>query len=97
MGEDDGGYFYGVAGDELDDVGGEAGFKEDTVDEVVGSDGRRGGFPDDDVAHEGGRAREVAAYGGEVEGGNGVDEAFERSIFDTVPDSRGIMDGLLCV
>lgn len=35
MGEHDGGYFDCVAGDELDDVGGKAGFEEDTVDDVV--------------------------------------------------------------
>ena len=39
VGEHDGGYFNGIARDELDDVGGEAGFEEDAVDEVVGSDG----------------------------------------------------------
>ena len=37
--EHDGGYFYGVAGDELDYVGGKAGFEEDAVDEVVGGNG----------------------------------------------------------
>ena len=39
VGEHDGGYFDGVAGDELDDAGGKAGFEEDAVDEVVGGDG----------------------------------------------------------
>ncbi len=39
VGEHDGGYFYGIAGNELDDVGREAGFEEDAMDEVVGGDG----------------------------------------------------------
>ena len=39
VGEHDGGYFDGIAGDKLDDAGGQAGFEEDAVDEVVGGDG----------------------------------------------------------
>lgn len=67
----------------MDDVRWEAGFAHDAVDEPVGGDGGGGGLPDDDVAHEGGCGGEVAADGGEVEGGDGVDEAFEGTVFET--------------
>lgn len=39
VGEDDVGDLFGVAGDELDDVGWETGFDEDVVEDVVGGDG----------------------------------------------------------
>ena len=74
--EDDVGDLFGVAGQELNDVCGQAGFEEDGVEDVVRGDGGWGWFPDDDVAHESGRTWEIAGDGGEVERGNGVDEAF---------------------
>ncbi len=82
VGEDDVGDLFGVAGDELDDVGGETGFDEDGVEDVVGGDGGGGRFPDDHVAHQGGRTWKVAGNGGEVEGCHCVDEAFQRAVFD---------------
>ena len=97
MGEDDVGDLDGVAWEELNDIGGKAGFHEDLVDEVVGGDGGGGGFPNDDVAHQGGSGREVASDGGEVEGGDGVDETFQWSVFNSVPDTGRVMDWLQCV
>ena len=95
--EDGGCDFDGVAGDELDHVGGETGFEEDAVDDVVGGDGRGGGLPDDDVTHQGRGAGQVAADGCKVEGRDGVHEAFEGTVFDTVPNARRVVDGLLGV
>ena len=39
VGERDGSDLLGISGDELDDIGGEAGFEKDLVDDGVGSDG----------------------------------------------------------
>lgn len=76
------GDLFGVPGDELDDVGGKAGLEEDLLNEVVAVNGIGGGFPDDNVAHERGGGGEVAADGGEVEGRDGIDEAFEGAVFN---------------
>lgn len=73
---------FGVAGDELDDIRGKAGFEEDLLDEVVAVDGVGRGFPDDNVAHECWGRGEVAADCGEVEGRDGIDEAFEGAVFN---------------
>ena len=67
---------FGVAWYELNDVWWEPGLEEDLVDEVVGCDGARGGFPDHDVTHESWGTRQITADGGEVEGADGVHEAF---------------------
>ena len=74
--EHDAGDFFGVTGDELDDVCRETSFEEDGVDEVIRDDCGRGGFPDYDVSHESRGAGEVTPYSGEVERSDGVDEAF---------------------
>ena len=55
--------------------------------EVI-TDRRGGRLPDRDVAHEGGRRREVAADRGEVERGDGVDEPFQWPVIHAVPLPR---------
>lgn len=45
---------FGGTGGELDDGGGDTGFEEDFVGDIVCVDGVRGGFPDDNVAYDGG-------------------------------------------
>ena len=97
VGEHAAGYFFGVSWEELDHGGGEPGFEEDTVDDGVGGDSAGGRFPNHDVAHQGRGAGEVAAYSGEVEGGDGVHEAFQRTVLDTIPDAGRVVDGLLGV
>lgn len=66
-----------ISRNELDDRGGHASFEEDLVDEVVRVRRHGRGLPHADVAHDGGRADEVAANGREVEWGHGEDEAFK--------------------
>lgn len=90
---------YCITGHELDDIWWKTCFQEDLVEEVVGGDGGVRRLPDDNVAHERRRAREVGGNGCEVEGGDGVDEALERPVLDTVPDARRVVDGLvgICV
>ena len=97
VGEDDVGDLDGVPGEELDDVWGKTGFYQDFIDKVVGGDGGGRRFPDNDVAHQGRSSRKVTGDGGEVEGGDGVDETLQRPVFHAVPYSRGVVDGLLCV
>ena len=71
----------GITGQELNHVCGQAGLEQDAVEERVREDCVRGGLPDDDVAEQGGQAGQVAGDGGEVEGRDGVDETFERAVF----------------
>lgn len=77
--EDDVGDGLRVAVDKLDHVGGEPGLEEDLVHEVAGVGVVRRRLPHHDVAHDGWPGDEVAANSCEVEGGDGVDEAFKRS------------------
>ena len=58
--------------------------------------GGRGRLPDDGVAHQRGRRREVAGDRGEVERRDGEDEALERPVLEPVPDA-GRGDRLLLV
>lgn len=75
------GDFFGLAGNELDDILGEAGLKEDLVDQPVGGNGRRRRLPDDNVAHQGGSTSQVTTDGREVERTDGVDESLQRAVF----------------
>jgi hypothetical protein len=56
---------------------------------------RRRRLPDDDVAHQRRREREVAGDGGEVERRDGVDEALERPVVHGVPHTRRALRLLL--
>lgn len=71
----------GLSWDELDDVLRQTRLMENLEEHVVGEHGVGGGFEDDDVAEHGWRSSEVTGDGGEVEGGDGEDESFERAIF----------------
>ena len=82
--------------DEVDHAGRQAGFLEQLHEEVR-ADGRgRGRLPDDGVAHQRGRGREVAGDRGEVERRDGEDEALQRPVLEAVPDA-GRGDRLLLV
>ena len=74
--------------DEVDDPVRQAGLLEDPHRVVRGEHRRRGGLPEHGIAHQRGRAGEVAADRGEVERRDGEDEALERPVFHPVPDAR---------
>ena len=74
-----------AAGDHVDDAGREAGRLEQLHDVVGREERRRRGLPQDRVAHQRGRRREVAGDAREVERGDGEDEPFERAVLDLVP------------
>ena len=63
---------------------------------VRGEHRRRSGLPEHDVAHQCGRARQVAADRGEVERRHREHEALERPVLHAVPDA-GRRDRLLGV
>lgn len=81
--KDNVGHFLGVTRDELNDVGGQTSLQEDVVEDLAGVDvaGRR--LPDDNVAHQRGAGDKVTANGSEVEGGDGIDEALQRTPFQS--------------
>ena len=74
--------------DEVDDAVRQPGLLEQAHDEVRGVGGGRRRLPDDRVAHQRRRGREVAADGREVERADGEDEALERAVLQPVPDAR---------
>ncbi len=57
----------------------------------------RGRLPHHDVAHQRRRGGQVAADGGEVERGDRVDEALERTVVRAVPDALAVGHRLLAV
>jgi len=68
------------------------------VHEVVRQNGRGGWLPYDYVAHECGGRAQVACDGGEVEGRDGVDEAFEGAVLNAAVGSEGeSMGGCLLI
>jgi hypothetical protein len=76
----------GIAGHEVDDAGGQARRFEQTHHVVRAQHRGARGLPQHCVAHERGRAGEVAADRREVERRHRVDEAFERAVLHLVPD-----------
>jgi hypothetical protein len=52
------------------------------VNEPVGGNGRRRGLPKHNVTHQSWRTGQVATDSGEVEGADGVDETFQRTVFE---------------
>ena len=54
------------------------------------------GLPHRDIAHHGGRARQVGSDSREVEGAYGIDEALQRTVLGPVPDA-GLGDRLFPV
>ncbi len=85
----DPGYRLPVAGDQVDHARRQPGGLEQPHREVRGELLRRRGLPHHDVAEQGRRGRQVAGDRGEVEGGDGQNEAFERPVFHPVPGARG--------
>ncbi len=75
------------AGDEVDDPGGQAAPLQQLHIVVVGQGRGPGGLPHGHVAHDGRGRGQVAADGGEVEGGHGADEAVQGPVVLPVPDA----------
>ena len=84
-----------MAGDQVDDAGRHPGLLEQLHRQVGGELLGVRGLPDDGVAHERGRGRQVAGDGREVERGDGVDEALERAVVAAVPQAAGVGRRLL--
>lgn len=95
VGKDGLGDFHWVTRYKLDDVLGQTGLKENLVDKPVGGDGKVTRLPDDNIAHECWGARQVTGDGSKVEWAHGIDEAFKRAVFKTVPQPGRIVLGLL--
>jgi len=74
-----------VAGHEVDHPGGQTGGLEQAHRVMRGELLGRPGLPHHGGAYEGGRRREVAGDGGEVEGADGEHEALERTVVEPVP------------
>lgn len=72
----------GVSRDELNNGRRKTGLKEDLMNNVIGVGGHRRGLPDTDVADNDRSANEVTTDSSEVEGGDGKDETFERSVLN---------------
>lgn len=87
----------GRSRDELDDTGRDTGLGQDLVNDVVGvgSHGRR--LPDNNVSDEGWGTTQVTSNGGEVEGADSQDETLERPVLEPVPNTLGVVLGLLVV
>lgn len=88
------GDFLSITWHELDDAGRQTGLKQDLVEQPVGGHGGRGRFPDNNITHQCGSAREVAGDGGEVEGSDGIDETLERAVLNAVPNTWSVVHGL---
>ncbi len=80
-----------VARHEVDEAVRESRLLEDLVDGVVGQDGGVARLPHHAVAHDGGRVRQVAGDGREVEGRDGGDEALQRAVAHQVQRRRRIL------
>ena len=91
VGERDVGDLLGVAGDELHDVLGEAGLEQDLVEEGAGVDVGGRGLPEHDVAHQDRAGQQGASEGSEVEGGDGVDEAFQGAILHAAAKVNSVL------
>jgi hypothetical protein len=75
----------GVPGNEVDDAGRQARRLEQLQHVVSAQHRARGRFPDDRVAHQRRRSRKIPGDRTEIEGGDRVDEAFQRSVLERVP------------
>jgi hypothetical protein len=72
--------------DEVDDAVGQASLLQQAHQVVRGEHRRSRRLPDDDVAHQRGRGRQVGGDRGEVERRDREDEALERPVLHPVPD-----------
>lgn len=95
--EDRVGNLAGFTGDELDNVLGQTRLQQDLVNQPVRRNSGGRWLPDNDVAHQSGRASQITSDGGEVERADGIDETFEGTILDAVPNPGSMMGGLLSV
>ena len=86
----------GVARDEIDHAVRQPGLAQDLEDQPVGEDRGLRRLPDDGVAHQRRRRRQVAADGREVERRDGVDEALEAALLHAIVDARRRDRLLLC-
>ena len=77
-----------VDGDQVDDALGQACGVQQLHDDVGGVNLVIGRLPHHHVPHEGGGDGQVARDGREVERGDREDEAFQRAVFEAVPESR---------
>ena len=95
VGQRDLGDVEAVAGQHVDDARRHAGLLQQLHRQRRGQllGGRR--LPDDRVAHQRRRGRQVAGDGGEVERRDRVDEALERAVVGAVPDAGAVGDRLL--
>ena len=75
----------GVAGDEVDHPRRQAGVLEQLHDVVRREHRARGRLPDDRVAHQRRRGRQVRGNRREIERRDGVDEPLERAVLELVP------------
>ena len=80
------GHIASGTGHEIDDPCGQAAPLEQLHVIVIGQRRGAGGLPQCHVAHDGRGGGQVAADGGKVEGGNGADEAVQRTVVLAVPD-----------
>ncbi len=85
------------AGDKVDDTSGQSCFHQYLHDEVAAVNRGSGRFPDHRVAHQRRGCGKVAGDGGEIEGRDGEDKAFQSAVFREVPFSLGGDEGLLFV
>lgn len=95
VGKDSLGDLLRVARNELNDVLGQTSLQKNLVDQPVGGNGKVAGLPDNDVTHQGRGTGQVASNGSEVEGAHGVDEALERAVLETVPETGRVVLRLL--
>jgi hypothetical protein len=84
----------GVTRDKLDNVLREASLNQDLVDEPIGGNGKVTGLPDNNVTKKSRGTGQVTGNGSKVEGANSIDETFEGTVLETVPDTRRVVLGL---
>jgi len=92
--EDDIPRYRSVHGYQIDHALGQSCGMQQFHDHMGGVNLFVGRFPDDDISHQCRRNGEVSGDGGEVERCDGKDKAFQRPVFESVPDA-GCAFGLL--
>lgn len=76
------GDFFGITGDELDNVLGKTRLQKDLVNQPIGRNGSGGRLPDNDVSHQSRGASQITTNGSEVERADGVNETFKGTVFN---------------
>lgn len=80
--EDGVGNHLSITWDELDNILGQASLQQDLMNQPVGGNGRRRRLPDNHITHQSRGTSQVTSDSGEVEGTDGVDETFQRAVFN---------------